>query len=133
MLADNLGRDIPAQVIHTDSYCTPRGNPPPYAEGVNVARLKQAVDDRDMSKPCVIEGICLRDVLALCGVSAAIFVYIKRVGANGLWYDQYRLEDHESRTGVPGDEEEPHASDLAYHVKARPHEHADFKIRRFED
>jgi|GEM_PF-3123696 len=132
-LADDLGRDVPAEVIHTDKYCTPRDNPPPYAKGVDIAGLKQAIEERGRTKHCIIEGICLRDVLSLCDVPSPFYVYVKRVGGNGLWYDQFHLEDYESGTGVPGEEEEPHASDLAYHSTVRPHERADIQFLRIEE
>ncbi len=132
-LADSLGRDLPAQVIHTDTYCTPRDNPPPYAKGVNITKLRQSLNQRDRTKHCIVEGICLRDVLELCGESAGVFVYVKRVGGNGLWYDQFHLEDYENGAAVPGEDEEPYASDLAYHSKVRPHERADIEFLRVEE
>lgn len=131
-LADKLAQGIPAEVIHTDEYCTPRENPPPYIKGLDLPRLRQALQLRDITRHCIIEGICLRDVLALCDVSAGVYVYVKRVGVNGLWYDQFHLEEHEKGEGVPGEEQEPHASDLAYHSKARPHELADLEFVRVE-
>jgi hypothetical protein len=71
----------------------------------------------------IVEGICLRDVMDKCGVSPEIYVYIKRVASNGIWhdglyFDAYKVEDDLS-------EDEPHASDLAYHIKKLPHEKAD--------
>jgi hypothetical protein len=124
-LADRLGRDLPAAVVHVDDYCTPRDNPPPYADGVDIPRLKQAL--RQLSPTCfsVVEGICLRGVLAKCGVIAKTYVYVKLMSSNGLWHDGLHLEAHEEGNGIPGDDQEPHASDFSYHSNIRPHEKAD--------
>jgi hypothetical protein len=40
-LADQLGQDLPAKVVHVDNYCTPRDVPPPYSDGVNIPGLKR--------------------------------------------------------------------------------------------
>lgn len=131
-LADKLAKGVPAEVIHTDEYCTPRENPPPYTKGLDVSRLRQALQRRDFTRHCIIEGICLRDILDLCDVSAGVYVYVKRVGVNGLWHDQFHLEEYEKGESVSSEKLEPHASDLAYHSKARPHERADLEFVRVE-
>jgi len=131
-LAEQLAQDLPAKVVHVDKYCTPRDDPPPYPDGVDLPRLKETLIQLSPGDFSVVESICLRDVLARCGVAAKTYVYIKRVGRNGLWYDELHLEEYENGDGIPGDEQEPHASDLSYHSKIRPHERADLSFSRVD-
>lgn len=123
-LAENLGRDLPATVIHVDEYCTPHDDPPTYVECVDFSRLAQDLQQLDPRQLSVVEGICLREVISKCGVIARTYVYVKRVGSNGLWHDGFDLEKYEAEDGNLG-AMEPHASDFAYHSKIRPHEQAD--------
>lgn len=132
-LADQLGADLKAAVIHLDDFCTPRSQPPPYAEGINIDRLAHALHDASTNNPTVVEGICLREVLKACRIFADIHVYIKRVGNNNIWYDGFHLENYESGRINPGDDLEPHLSDFNYHSSYRPHEHADFVFYRVEE
>ena len=130
-IADEISRVIPMTVIHTDHFATKFEDPPPYAKCLDVDRLRRAIDERDMSIPCRVEGICLRDVLTLVGGTPTLFVYIKRVGENGLWYDGLELEDaaDDSRHVA----HEPHRSDIEYHARVRPHELADLLHERVEE
>ena len=132
-LADRLSTDIPAQVLHTDKFATKHENPPPYIECLRLPDLRSALEGRSKSEPCLVEGICLRDVLAACGTSADHYVYIRRIGKNGLWYDQLHLETFENAATPNGDEHEPHLSDLKYHSRTRPHERASTLFDRVED
>jgi len=132
-LADKLGEDVPAHVVHTDDFSTPRHNSPPYVDGLNLNALGDALrDTKQGDRLCPVEGICLRTVLDRCGLSADVNLYVKRIGENGLWYDQFHLEDFERGEGLPGDSQKPHASDLSYHSRARPHDRADWEFIRVE-
>jgi hypothetical protein len=66
------------------------------------------------------------------GLCPGIFVYLKRIGQNGLWYDGLHLEDFEAGRPIPGDMLEPHRSDLEYHERVRPHERAELVYERVE-
>src|SRR4051812_17652442 len=68
-LADRLGADLPSSVIHLDSYCTPRDDPPPYVDGLDIEGLKHALQKLKPSHFSVVEGICLREALSKCGVA----------------------------------------------------------------
>lgn len=131
-LADQLGRDLPAAVIHVDDYCTPRVDPPSYVEGVDTPRLKHALHNLDSTQLSVVEGICLRVVMARCAVTAKIYVYVKRMDRNELWHDGINLEYYEAENGIHEDDNEPHASDFYYHSTKRPHEQADIIFLRVE-
>lgn len=38
-----------------------------------------------------------------------LFVYVKRVGENGLWYDGFHFDKFEGEKAIVESEEEPHA------------------------
>jgi len=132
-LADQLGAQVPMYVCHVDSFAKKFDQPPPYTECLDLTALRRALEQREESRPTFVEGICLRDVLALVDLSPAIFVYLKRIGQNGLWYDGLRLEDFEAGQPIPGDMDEPHRSDLEHHARVRPHVQAELIYERVED
>jgi hypothetical protein len=123
-IAKRLGRELPAMVVHTDEYCTPVGNPLSYAKSVDVSKLAQVLRNLEPLQLVIVEGICLRDVMDKCGVNPEIYVYIKKVASNGIWHDSFYFDAYNVESNPC--ESEPHASDLAYHVKSMPHEEAKF-------
>jgi len=133
MLADQLGERVPMVVFHMDNFARKFAEPPAYTACLDLDRLRQALEGRDKSRQSIIEGICLRDVLSLVGVVPTTFVYLKRIGENGLWYDGLHLEDFEAGQPVSGDTAEPHRSDLEYHARVRPHEAAHVIYERVVD
>lgn len=128
-LAEQLRVRVPAAVLHVDSFARRLDQPLPYIECLDIDGLRRCLEQRGQSRPTVVEGICLRDVLAHVGQTPAILIYLRRIGRNGLWYDGSHLEEFEARQeGTP----EPHRSDLEYHARVRPHEHADLVYERVE-
>lgn len=132
-LANELGERMQMSVFHTDEFARKFDAPPSYPECVDIHYLRRAMEMGAPSRPSIIEGICLRDVLALVGISPTIFVYLKRIGRNGLWYDGLHLEDFEAGHTIPGLTEEPHLSDFKYHTRSRPHECADLIYEQIEN
>ena len=129
-LADQLGRDVPALVFHIDDFATKHENPPPYLDCLRLPELIDVHTRWDRVTPWIVEGICLREVLAACAIDASLFIYIKRLSANGrLWHDGFHLENFEAESAI---ELEPHLSDLKYHSRVRPHERADITYLRVE-
>lgn len=98
-----------------------------------IPELRLVLEERDKQRPCIVEGICLRTVLDACGLYADYYLYIRRVGQNGIWYDQLHLEAFEDAVTLDGDESEPFLSDLKYHSQRRPHELADLTFDRVEE
>ncbi len=133
MLANKLGKRGRMSVVHMDDYATKFDEPPPYPECVDIVRLRSALVTRDPLRASVVEGICLRDVLALVGIAPRLLVYVKRIAGSGLWHDKFHLEDFEAGQPDAGDIEEPHLSDFRYHQRSRPHERADLIYERVED
>ena len=119
-------------VCHVDNFARKSEKPPLYTECLDLTRLRSTLEQREMSRIAIVEGICLRDVLARVGVRPALFVYLKRIGGNGLWYDGLDLEAFEIGQPTAGGIDEPHRSDFEYHVRVRPHERADLIYERVE-
>ena len=132
-LADCLALDMNADVVHTDDHAIKFDRPPTYVDCLKLGELAGALSHRSRDKRTLVEGICLRDVLGRCNVQADLFLYVRRIGQNGLWYDDLHLESFENGEPEEGDEIEPHLSDLKYHARARPHEKADIVFDRVED
>ena len=132
-LADRLGNDLEAEVIHIDSYAIKFDDPPPYIECLKIGELAMALAQRSKGRRCIVESICLRDVLERCHVDAGFYLYLRRLSQNGLWHDKLHLESFERGDPEYGDEIEPHLSDLKYHSRRRPHEKANAVIDRVED
>jgi hypothetical protein len=132
-LADRLALDMDADVIHTDDYALKFDEPPTYVDCLKLEELAGAISRRSGNKRTFIEGIYLRDVLSRCNADVELFFYVRRIGQNGLWYDELHLESFEHGEAEEGDEIEPHLSDLKYHSRTRPHEKADIVFDRIED
>jgi hypothetical protein len=132
-LADRLGNDIQADVVHTDSFAIKFDDPPPYLDCLKVSELARTLAQRPKTRHCIVEGICLRDILARCNADAAFYLYVKRIGQNEFWHDELHLQSFENGDPEDGDEIEPHLSDLKYHARTRPHEKADAVFHRMED
>ena len=126
-LADQLAADLSVKVIHTDTFSDKFDSPPPYIECLRIDELSQAIH---ANRGGLVEGICLRDVLSACQAAADYFLYVRRVGANGLWYDELHFEEFEAT--LEGDDAEPHLSDMKYHSRVRPHERANVYFDRVE-
>src|SRR5882672_2327026 len=102
-LGNLLGERVPMTVFHVDNFARKFDQPPTYVECLDVAGLRRALEGREQSRSSIVEGICLRDVFALVNLSPTIFLYLKSVGENGLWYDGLHLEDFEAGQFIPGD------------------------------
>lgn len=129
-LANQLAEAVGWGVVHTDDHLLQSDDEQlSYPGRVNYASLAAAVDALK-EQPFLVEGICLRHVLAKLGVSCSVFIYVKRISPVGLWQDGFHLEDFE---GNPNNEpHEAHRSDLRYHATERPHEQATFVFARVE-
>jgi hypothetical protein len=130
-LADEIGEKLACVVIHTDNFVAPSDESLPYVERLNYDLLKLSLSKGASGSSIVlVDGICLRLILARVQVAPALFVYVKRMAPSGLWNDGFHLEDFESDDqSVNG---EPERSDLRYHVIERPHERAQFVFHRVE-
>jgi tRNA A37 threonylcarbamoyladenosine biosynthesis protein TsaE len=83
-LSNKLIECISMSTFHTDDFATKFDRPPPYHDCVDSYRLKDALETRASSHIYIIEGICLRDVLTPISVNPSLFIYVKRLGKNGL-------------------------------------------------
>lgn len=133
-LAGDLGKLLGMSVVHLDDFVQ-RG------QGAYVAHLDLEVVANAVSsdEACIVEGICVLQVLERIEVSPNAFVYVKRMG-KGYWLDEddlasdEPLEEHLARlreeiapiaarigeSGELGLSEEV----IRYHAAYRPHERA---------
>jgi hypothetical protein len=130
-LSNAIGSSLGCHVIHIDDCVAPGDESLPYIERLSYERLKESLSSACVGSSVVlVDGICLRQILARLEVNPAQFIYVKRMAANGLWHDGFHLEDYEA------DEQsimhEPEKSDLAYHSLERPHERAELVFHRPE-
>lgn len=131
-LADALGSELCFPVIHTDEYVIGDDESLPYPDRLDYARLRLTLDGNGSGTVALFDGICARESLRRLNVRANHFIYVKRIGENGLWYDGFHLEDFETEQAVVENNEQPHLSDFRYHVAERPHENADVIFERVE-
>jgi uridine kinase len=140
-MAKDLARDLPARLISVDDYVQ-KGEPlgTPYPDLVRVAELRAEVQQsRDQGKIVLLEGICLRSVLARLEMEATLHVYVMRVSAPGepceidLFDDQISEEVLLDQIGIPTSTGASLDRDLAqYHKKNHPHQCADLIYEREE-
>lgn len=132
-LSDDLARDIGGSTIHTDEYVTGEDESLPYPDRLDYSRLRSDITQANADASLIIiEGICLREVLRRLDITANLFLYLKRISEQGLWHDDFNLEDYEGEGAIVENREEPHRSDFAYHSSIRPHEHSDIVFHRTE-
>lgn len=126
-LANALGAELGGTVVHTDDFVGPGNQSLPYPQRIRYRLLATSLRSDPIT---LIEGICLRQVLARANAEATIFIYVKRLSSNGLWNDGFHLEDfQENAQSVLT---EPGMSDLHYHATIRPHDLADIVFCRAE-
>jgi hypothetical protein len=140
-LAKALARELSAEVIEADQFLTPHQGS--YLHHLDYEAISNAVKP---ATPCILEGICLRQVAAAAGLVPEVHIYVKRTARWG-WADESELsfegsvESHLQRlkanvapfvdAGTPvelGLWEEV----IRYHATYRPHENCDFVYLRGE-
>ena len=108
-----------------------------YVQDLDYQRLMYHLDNSDLK--VAISGICVQKVLEKLEHRSCLKLYIKRVGANGLWYEEvYEPSDCECYRSIALEATgsgEVAALDLEvceYHVLVRPNETAHIIFKRFE-
>lgn len=128
-LAKTLAASLSCGVVHADDFIIPSERVLPYVDRIDFDQLKAALSCSINNSPLLlVEGICLRDLLARAGVFPELYVYVKRIAENGLWHDGFHLEDYEANNCSVASE--PGKSDLNYHSQSRPHEKAQIVFHR---
>jgi hypothetical protein len=130
-LSNAIATSLARPVIHTDDFVVPGDESLPYVDRLNLNQLKSSLRNANIgTSAIVVDGICLRHALARVNVAPALFIYVKRIAANGLWHDGFHLEDYEAdEQSITG---EPEKSDLRYHSMERPHECAEIIFHRLD-
>ena len=119
--------------VGTDSYVDRDKDADSYVGILDLPRFKAAVQ-AELGKYdfLFIDGICLRDTLAQCGLRAGVFVYCRRITQAGLWADDPQNSTHQGRPN----RDDPSWVDWQstdYHLREHPVERADLVYDRHED
>lgn len=125
-LASDLTRNLPPP-LHVDDYRPEPVPNLPYMQTLDLSLLAGNLDQRRKVYPTtasIIEGICLREVLAAIGHKLDLAVYVKRLSSVGLWHTPFDVENSEdnSRPKAP---KVLYDDEIRYHREYRPHEIAD--------
>jgi polynucleotide 5'-kinase involved in rRNA processing len=119
------------RLFSTDSYArqrTPRDGR--YLDIIDVGRLQDELVAAAAAPLIVLEGICLRDVLAELRSEPHAFVYVKRITPAGLWADD---PENYVTNGVPnGDLSWVDRQSVDYHLRESPYELANLIYVRRE-
>lgn len=140
-LARRLATDLHVALVEVDEASYKNRSPNqfrtlpeglPYLKRIDLGALSGDVAaSLSSSSPVIIEGICLRDMLAAVGRKPDISVYVKILSANtGMWNLPYDIEDFESGSELF---EELYWDEMEYHSRVRPHEIADLGFVRVEE
>jgi hypothetical protein len=128
-LSNEIRASLGCQVIHTDDFVAPGDESLPYVDRLNYEQLRSFLENENPSI-ILLDGICLRQILARIHITPALFIYVKRIAPNGIWHDGFHLESYEANE--QSITEEPEQSDLRYHAIEHPHERADVIFHRPE-
>ena len=119
--------------VGTDSYVDRDKDADSYVGILDLPRFKTAVQAEPGKHDFLfIDGICLRDTLAQCGLRAGVFVYCRRITQAGLWADDPQNSTHQGRPN----RDDPSWVDWQstdYHLREHPVERADLVYDRHED
>ena len=136
-IAGNLG----ASLIEVDQFL--RRNQDAYMPNLDYEAIARKVDPQ---RPCILEGICIRQVAATAGLTPDVNVYVKRTARWG-WADEDRLvfegsvEGHLERMKQDALRffdagEQPRLGlweeVIPYHAQYRPQETCDFVYLRID-
>jgi len=138
-IAEALARELSATWVRVDDYLR-KSRSTPYADRLDATGLHKALmAARETGQTCIVEGLCIRDVLARFGSLADFHVYVGRVDSFGEWCepdyfdDTISLADLLAAIGPPDTEGAAFDRDLAvYHKAKKPTLHADLIYRRRE-
>jgi len=131
-LARDLAKDLGTPLVCLDDFLEKDRNS--YVEFIDYKRLS---DYLTSAEHCVIEGVCLLQVLGHVDARVDLHIYIKRYG-RGIWIDEYELNIQEpidvflerERQAASMFSTEPITSlglaeeVIRYHVEFRPHRSA---------
>lgn len=123
-----------------------------FLEHIDYASLSTALTDAlKLSKPILLEGICVLEVLRRLRLNADAKVYVRRIVASGIWYDGLKLDPSRTADDIIeedrqaalkwaemegaklGEGGEPLAWEIIrYHYAHSPDETADLYFNRIE-
>ena len=108
-----------------------------YVDAVRCQELRKEVLSAS-SGFVVLDGVCLRTVAARCTVLIQSYVYVRRLGPNGIWRDEgtasgaepagdVKRRELELLASIEGDQALPSLTEelIDYHCEHRPYQAAD--------
>ena len=138
-LAKTLSQFLNAKLVEADKFL--RKHQDSYLPSLDYASIRREIDPERL---CILDGVCMRELVATARLAPDIYVYVKRMARWG-WADEDDLvfegavEDHLERLKLTAasffDEgEEPRLGlweeVIRYHAVHRPHETSDFVFLR---
>ncbi|MDD9209801.1 MULTISPECIES: hypothetical protein [Aeromonas] len=128
-LSKAIAAEIPREctILHMDDFLVEKQGA--YFDAIRMDDLSGAI--ASSPRPLIIEGVCLSKIREHLGVQHGISVYVRRVGSNGLWYEEDECQiASEDMIRVDGN---PLAIELRqYHYDYQPFEKADYIFDRVE-
>lgn len=142
-LGRELASRLKADLVSVDDYIVQ--NTGKYLNAIRQVDLSNALLSA-ASRVVIVEGICLREVAALCDLPIGMYVYVRRMEADGGWLAEAQcrpteaaeilkrreLNDRNLISRALGGESVTdlgvHGELIDYHCKYRPFENADFVV-----
>lgn len=83
-LAKKLEKALRARVVSLDDYVKKKRGA--YVPFLKVNEIRGAIHAARSN--VIVDGVCLRAAAARCGFIVDVYVYVRRIGKSGLWYDE---------------------------------------------
>jgi hypothetical protein len=130
-LSEDLAKRVGATAVSTDLYAREGSTADAYVDRMDLDRLHRDLNQFRQAGAVIIEGICLRDTLHGLAIVPRLFVYVKRITTAGLWADDLEnyLEHGRPASWLSWTDQQS----VAYHLRERPEERADFVYERTEE
>lgn len=132
-IAQKLSKELKIQFIDTDYYIIKQSDSNHYVSLLDVEHLNEVISTfAKREKKLIFSGICAQQILQQLSISPTFKVYIKPVASNNTWHYGLHLEDAiENSSNLPN--QQPHQSDMQYHLEFKPHENTDFIFEYMRD
>lgn len=114
-------------ILHVDDFLVEQQGV--YFDAIRMNDLSEAI--KSCPGPLIIEGVCLSKVREHLDVKHGISVYVRRVGSNGLWYEEDECQIT-SEDMIRVDNNRLAIELRQYHYDYQPFEKADYIFDRVE-
>jgi cytidylate kinase len=135
-VANRMAKAMPAVHVEVDQFL--ERNRGGFLTFIDYSSLAEVVRRNSREEVILVEGVCVKAVLARIAIAEDLHVYVKRTGQHRIWYEGrtfvefHSVEDalryEESLGPVPGLTRDV----LGYHYDYQPHKTADIVYERME-